>query len=210
MDERARVTILDKRAEWLQAHEGRNITSQFGEDGLIQALFGKIGQRNLWCLEVGANDGLYLSNTKWMRDAGWRAVLIEAEQGHLAELVKQASAKVRVVQAKVCGVFGLDAVLADVTNRFNYNVPDDLDFGCIDIDGQDYHVWDGMGAYKPRVMLVEFQPLADPDFIPPLDGEGQAGLNAICELGRSKGYAPLLHTYCNVLFCRSDVWEGAR
>ena len=35
----------------------RNVTSQAGEDGLIQRIFSMIGAANKWCVEFGAWDG---------------------------------------------------------------------------------------------------------------------------------------------------------
>lgn len=199
------VTILDNRAEFLRAR-GENITSQFGEDGYTKALFNKIGAVNRWCFEVGAHDGLLYSNTKWMRDAGWNAMLIEADQEQAEKLTSLASATVQTVWRRVvpAGIDSLDCLLRDA----DLEIPTDLDFGVIDIDGQDYFVWEGMYVYKPRVLLVEFNYSNDNE-MPVFWGTGQAGLNPILELGRRKGYAPLLRTYCNVLFCRSDVWEVA-
>ena len=200
------VTILDPRAEFLR-DKGKNITSQFGEDGYIQALFERIGVTNKWCFEVGAHDGLYLSNTKWMRDAGWNAVLIESEIDRMPELEKHASDKVHVTKAWLDTGLTLDTVLDGVRWEHKADIPDDLDFGCIDIDGQDYYVWLDLVRYRPRVMLVEFSPYQEPEFLPKLNGEGQAGLVPIVNLARAKGYIPLLHSYCNLLAVREDAWK---
>lgn len=40
-----------------------NVTSQFGEDGIIEKILEVIGDANRWCVEFGASDGVYLSNT---------------------------------------------------------------------------------------------------------------------------------------------------
>ena len=78
------------------------------------------------------------------------------------------------------------------------------DLGVIDIDGQDYWAWFGLKSYRPRVMLVEFMYVNDnfknPDFIPQLNGDGQAGSEAIRKLGGFKGYTAVAETYCNLLF----------
>ncbi len=93
-----------------------------------------------------------------------------------------------------------------------------MDLGVIDIDGQDYWVWDGMERYRPRVMLVEHAAgthdqnkflKRDPTamFIPEQGDsqKGQASFAAIVELGQSKGYTPLAVTHCNVLFCLTEL-----
>lgn len=180
-----------------------NCTSQWGEDGLIAAIFGKIGAVNRWCFEVGAADGLIYSNTLSLRSNGWAAVLIEADEYQYGRLTYFESAKVRCVRERVTGK-NLDCILA------KHDAPRDLDLGVIDVDGPDYWVWHGMREYKPRVMIVEFSP----DHLHPAEhickddkatAEDQSGEAAIVALGSDKGYVHLGSTGYNSLFVRSDV-----
>ena len=194
------LTILDDRASWLSGCAD-NVTSQFGEDGLIAAALGRFGVVNRWCFEVGAWDGIKFANTKTLRDRGWDAVLIEANDGYYAELAKLAGEHIRCVYEKI-GPQSLDRILADA------GAPVDLDFGCIDIDGQDYWCWDGMKLFRPRLMLVEYERSKE-QHIPDFKAEnGQATLEPIVKLGRHKGYDALAATYCNVLFAREDLWPN--
>ena len=197
------VTVLDARAEWLEGQQ-RNDTSQFGEDGLIEAVLDRVGETNRWCFEVGASDGLFYSNTKRLRDLGWNAVLIEAD-GRLAEECRRfENDRVQVVHERIADG-NLDAILARCGS------PASPDLGIIDIDGQDYWAWKAL-VFRPRVMLVEFmylnENMTDPGFIPTQGGEGQAGFEAIVGLGREKGYAAIASTFCNVLFVDKDVWAS--
>lgn len=192
--------VLDQSAAWLDGKQ-RNDTSQFGEDGLIEAVFDKIGTTNQWCFEVGAADGLFFSNTKRLRDIGWRAVLIEADPLQADKCRAFANAKVEVVQQKV-KPDSLDHILAGV------GAPIRMDFGVIDIDGQDYWAWEGLRVFRPRVMLVECMYVGDLKFVPPVGGDGQAGREAIIRLGIEKGYVPLAHTLCNVLFADKKAWQS--
>jgi hypothetical protein len=189
--------ILDDRARFL-AGRGHNFTSQFGEDGLIKTLFEKTGITNRWTFEVGAADGLFYSNTKQWRDADWNAVLIEGIAENFVKLQVFASDRVRCVP-KMIGPHDLDRILAEC------GAPADLDFGVIDIDGADYYVWRGMEKFQPRAMLVEFSPYQSPHYLPDFGGPGQAGLNPLIALGEAKGYTALCHTYCNVLFLRTEL-----
>ncbi len=173
---------------WL-AGKGENIFSQFGEDGLINATFDLIGEQHRTCFEVGAADGLFFSNTKRLRDNGWRALLIESIADQFEKLVENAPESVCVHETITPNNF------AGLLQEF-----DNYDLGVIDIDGQDYWLWQSMQENPPRVMLVEFCPYVKEDFIPELDGKGQASLGPILDLGRSKSYQPVARTYCNVLF----------
>lgn len=197
------VKVIDERAAWL-AWRQRNDTSQFGEDGLIEAVLEQIGETNRWCFEVGAADGLFFSNTKRLRDQGWYAVLIEADERQATECRKFASSKVTVVHESI-GSGSLDAILA------RCQCPTDPDLGVIDIDGQDYWVFEGLQT-RPRILLVEFGYWNTTGRVPPKGSkevQDQAGLDTICDLGRRKGYCPVVHTYCNVLFVDAKVWESS-
>lgn len=187
------VSILSPGWDFLQGKQ-RNDTSQFGEDGLIEAVFARIGEQSRWCFEVGAADGLFFSNTKRLRDIGWSAVLIEGD-GTLAEQCRKfENDRVTVVQERI-GSESLDAILARAGS------PREPDLGVIDIDGQDYWAWKFLTA-RPRVMLVEYGYWNPPERIPePHEGtDAQAGCGALYSLAEEKGYIPLAKTYCNVLF----------
>ncbi len=195
------LTIIDPRAEFLK-NKQHNVTSQNGEDGLIAALFEKVGATSKWCFEVGAGDGVYLSNTKALRDQGWCAVLIEADDAKYAKLDHYASNSVTVMSRAIDPVTLNDCLLA--SDGIGY------DLGVIDIDGQDFWVWAGLD-HKPRVMLVEHHccGAGSCDELPPLDPASvypkQAGLNWMVRLAECKGYTPLLYTQCNLLCMANEV-----
>src|SRR5215471_16231243 len=54
------------------------VTSQDGEDGVIDEVLRRLGVSRGWCVEFGAYDGKTDSNT-WnlIHNGGWKAVLIE-------------------------------------------------------------------------------------------------------------------------------------
>lgn len=183
---------------WLEG-KSKNQYSQFGEDGLVAAVLEKLGEKNRWCFEVGASDGALFSNTKRLYEIGWRAVLIEADARHWPALdaLHEERPNVLVIKEKIGS---LDRIL------WRAGAPFDLDFGVIDIDGQDYWAWKEMERFRPRLMLVEFRnPNEQCDFsIPDFQGDGQANAEAIAGLGREKGYTLLATTYVNALFARNE------
>lgn len=194
------LEVFGEAYDWLIGWQ-RNVTSQFGEDGLIEAVFGRIGITNSWCFEVGAADGLYCSNTKTLRDAGWHSVLIEADPMQFAKLesLREPNALLfheAITQKNFEGLLQQTAL------------PSDADLGVLDIDGMEYWVWEAMRHYRPRVMLVEYAPWNPPGHIPAKDDCGpsdQAGKEAIKALGVSKGYRPICATHCNLLFIRNQL-----
>ncbi|WP_295399002.1 hypothetical protein, partial [uncultured Thiocystis sp.] len=70
----------------------QNIYSQNGEDGIIAEVLKRISRSSEldhWCVEFGAWDGVYLSNTyNLIKNKGYKAVLIEGDQKKHNELCK--------------------------------------------------------------------------------------------------------------------------
>lgn len=184
------VAILDEWAEFLRGTDC-NVTSQNGEDGLLSALFAKIGTRNKWCFEVGASDGREWSNT-WPLRGEWTRVLIEADEAKYAEMQKHACAR-EYLFCKRIKPHDLDFILRAV------DAPVHLDLGVIDIDGGDDKVWAGLTKYRPRVVLIEYNVAGDGMLSAPYSN-WQAGADTVIALGREKGYRPLVRTGCNLLF----------
>ena len=82
------MTNLPGRAafRWLEDRASRtdiNVYSQFGEDGILAAIFEKLGTCNKWVLECGASDGVFFSNSRKLIEEGWNGVLVEADRRSL-------------------------------------------------------------------------------------------------------------------------------
>lgn len=201
---RGHIACLDDRFLGIGT-QARNVYSQFGEDGLVGAVLDRIGVKNQWCFEVGAHDGECLSNTRNFREQGWNCLLVESNAEHFGKLAIHASDRVYCVHEHI-DRNSLDRLLGDC------GAPLDLDFGCIDIDGQDYWAWDGMVMYRPRVMLVEFALNENngPEDVPALGDttQRQATIGPILRMGRSKGYTAIAKTYVNAVFVRDSELSG--
>jgi hypothetical protein len=207
-----RVVNLDRRKPescYLQERR-RDINSQFGEDGVIEAIFEIVPPANRWCVEFGAWDGVYLSNTcHLVRDLGWHGVLIEGSAEKYADLRANYDglAHAHPIHALVGferGVDSLDDVLAGT------DCPRDVDLVSIDIDGADYHVWRSLARYRPRVVMIEFNPSVPNDVVFVQDRDMAvhqgASLAALVELGKQKRYELVATTNCNAFFVREELF----
>jgi hypothetical protein len=204
--------IDDRFAGFLASVKPYNYTSQFGEDGIIEAIFARIGETNRWLCECGAGDGLFMSNSRKLIEAGWNALLIEGDpvQADKLEWRYMGKPSVRTYTGMLGLDTGFDRILKAVgEQRGGGNAtPQDPDLLICDVDGQDYWLINQMLEYRPRVLMVEYDPNADLDFIPEPNGAGQAGLAAIIKLGCGKLYAPVCRTWCNVIFVRQDLADS--
>ena len=187
--------------EWL-SEAASNTYSQFGEDGIIDAIFRTIGVANQVCFECGAADGIFFSNSRRLIESGWSAVLVEADQEQFARLTANCDGfgeRVVCVRASVGVDLGLEEILDKV------DAPQDIDLVVIDVDGQDYHLFNSILRYCPRVVVVEYDPLADEDFIPGIGADGQAGLRAVRKLAAGKYYVEVCRTRTNLIFVRHPI-----
>jgi len=53
---------MQMKNDWLLDYR-KDVTSQTGEDGIIDKVFEIIGTQSKWCVEFGAYDGKFCSNT---------------------------------------------------------------------------------------------------------------------------------------------------
>ena len=185
-----------------------NITSQSGEDGVLEKLFETIGVENRWCVEFGAGDGKQNSNTwNFVNNHGWQAVLMEADRSEFEHLERRyrSNERVRTMQAIVekDGASGLATLLGRTA------IPKDLDLLSIDIDGDDYHVWESFEDYRPRVVVVEYNHTIpyDVSFVQAYQAKvrGGASLSALRDLGIKKRYR-LVYAYgSNAFFVDESI-----
>lgn len=186
-----------------------NTYSQFGEDGILESIFKKLKVKNPWCVEFGAWDGIAFSNTRSLIEKDWQAVLIEPNPRKFKELVKnnQQFPGVHLLQKFITlsGSDSLDTLLESTP------IPRRFDLLSIDIDGNDYHIWRSLKKYKPKVVIIEFNPTIPPDvkFIQPADFSVQQGssLKALYELAQKKGYELICCTEANAIFVDSKYFS---
>jgi hypothetical protein len=175
-----------------------NIYSQFGEDGIVDAILDVIGTTNRWCLDVGAADGLFLSNTRRLIKAlRWRAVLIESDYDKYKQLCERSNEAICInAFVEPTGPNSLDAILART------EAPKIFDVVSIDIDGADYAVWENMHNYIGRVVIIEHAYKGTDVTL------GQAPPFAMAELANRKGYEVVCRTECNSICVLKDLVKG--
>ena len=163
-------------------------SSQGGEDGVIQAIFDHIGVTNRYYVEFGCGDGVQC-NTAQLRRHGWQGLLMDG--------VAQPDTNNAVIHREWISADNINDLFG------KHGVPDEFDLLSIDIDGNDYWVWDAI-RYRPRVVVVEYNAnlAVDQSLTIPYSAEHQwdgsdhygASLLALARLGKKKAYTLV---YCN-------------
>jgi hypothetical protein len=185
-----------------------NTYSQNGEDGVIAAIFDRIGTTTRTCCEFGAWDGVHLSNCRRLILDGWSALMIEGDAERFRELVScyAGNPSVACVHRFVDdGPNSLDSIMREKGIG-------ELDFLSIDIDGLDYEIFAAL-TVRPRVICVEVNAGHDPESKARFgravaqDNVGQP-LRTFVETAEAKGYALACYTG-NAFFVRRDAAGGS-
>jgi hypothetical protein len=187
----------------------RRTYSQNGEEGIITEILRRISKDftlDRWCVEFGAWDGVYLSNTcKFIREDGYKAVLIEGNPEKISELEKNfPSNEIEIICKYVDfeGVNSLDTILSET------RIPSDFDFISIDVDGVDYHIFDSLKKYSPKIVCIEFNPSIPNmvDYVQPRDFRVNHGSSAkaLNRLAESKGYKLVSVLGYNLFFVKRE------
>ena len=92
------------------------------------------------------------------------------------------------------------------------SVPNDFDFLSVDVDGNDFHIWKAITKFKPKLILIEFNPTSSNrfDYVQPADPRcNQSSSPApLVRLGKEKGYELICVTGCNLLFVDERYFEN--
>lgn len=179
------------------AHES-NVYSQTGEDGIIRTICQALGINRGAAVEFGAWDGIYLSNTAALREAGWDVCLIEGDTQRFEKLSQQFGSQPNVVAVNAwvmpSGESTLDRIFAK-----HFSKP--IDVLSIDIDGDDYHIFASLQT-RARIIVIELNPTIPPpiDRPNPMGTAKGSSLAALARLGKEKGYDLVHATTLNAFF----------
>jgi hypothetical protein len=188
-----------------------SLFSQNGEDGVVAEILRRLGSGGRYFVEVGASGNE--ANCLLLADVfGWSGLFVEADQSECEFLAHRyaGAPKVRVVQQFVTRENFAESLRSE-------RVPTDFDLLSIDIDGNDYWIWDSIADYQPRIVIVEYNAGLDPasqlvqPYQPRVAWDSTsfygASLGALQKLGAKRGYR-LVHadlTGTNAFFVRSDL-----
>lgn len=196
-------TEIKLKNNWLSDYK-RKYASQRGEDGILEKIFEVLGTSQGWYVDVGAQ-GLDHSNTYNLFKKGWSGILIDADETCFQDLLKTyQGSKAFCMHERVepTGEKSLDNLLAKT------RLPAGFDLLDIDIDGNDYYVWESLIKYIPTVVLIEFNPIIKlDDYRQPVNGQGGSSLSVLTKLGKTKGYELVATTTINAFFVKRNLFD---
>lgn len=188
------------------------IYSQHGEDGILREIFNRIGTTSKTFFEFGAGAGSENNTIALLLD-GWRGWWIDG--GDYVEVYKYLFAT-SIEESKL--VVAKKMVTSQNVNSIvnELGISKEIDLISIDIDGNDYYVWQSLEAISPRVVVIEYNAAYPPDMhflqdesVPSWNGSNffGASLYTLNELAKRKGYTLVCCDLIggNAFFVRDDL-----
>lgn len=211
-----RIGIPMKQKDLLRMKEFK-VYSQTGEDGIIDYIFSRIKSTNKKFVEIGVEDGKECNTATLSRHFGWNGLLIEGNSKN----AKLAREYYKGFPVKVVSSFVTKENINTILKK--NGITGEIDLLSIDIDGNEYWIWNEIFEINPRVVVMEYnssfgnKPITinySPNFDrlkahPSMWYHG-ASLSALTKLGKSKGYILVgcCSTGFNAFFVRKDIAKG--
>lgn len=159
------------------------VYSQNGEEGILQEVLKRLKIEAGHAVEIGANNGIWLSNTAWLiKEKGFTGLMVEADYDLWEQCCKNWAGNNKV--KSTCSMAN--------PNNINAFVDDPCDVLSIDVDGIDYQIFQAMEA-KPKMVIIEIDSSIPPD-AERFNRQGGAGYLPMVKLAHEKGYFLLVHT----------------
>jgi hypothetical protein len=199
---------------------GFRVFSQFDEDGVLLFLLSAAGRGPRRVLDLGAGNGVHASNcANLLLNLGFGGVLVDGDPDKVSwgERFYAAHADTKERPPVTVTAFLTRDNVNDVVR--DAGLEGEIDFLSIDVDGNDYWLWEALECVQPRFVVIEGHPELgrgdhvmsyDPSFVwaaAAPDTRGGASLTALMRLAGERGYRPVgANKYgFNLFFARNDV-----
>lgn len=175
------------------------VFSQFGDDGIIQYLLHHLAIQSETFIEFGVED-YRESNTRFLLlNNNWKGLVLDQDEAAIQSIQRDSLYLLHDLTAAAA------FIERDNINQLftRYGFTGDIGLLSIDIDGNDYWVWDAINVVNPVVVVAEYNSLLgdshalvvpyDPSFYRTRAHYSNmyygASLKAFCLLAAKKGYA---------------------
>jgi len=134
---------------------GFRVFSQFEEDGKLLFVFSVLGMTNKTFVEIGSDDGVNSNSANLYFNFGWHGLFIDGNS-------KSISRGRKFFNKYPHPFFYKPNFICDLVKRENVNelikkggYEGEVGLLSIDIDGNDYWVWDAINTINPQVVIIE-------------------------------------------------------
>jgi len=127
------------------------VFSQFGEDGILQFLINNLDVKNKKFVEFGVED-YQESNTRFLLTNNyWDGLIIDSSRKNI-QAIKEDNISYASNLEAVCSFITKDNINDLLIKN---QMVGDIGLLSIDIDGNDYWIWEEINAVKPIIVVIE-------------------------------------------------------
>ena len=137
--------------------------SQNGEDGILLYIFSLLGTSNRRVVEICAGDGIECNAANLIINHGWRGLLLDGDpelvargRSFYATCPNTFVAPPTFVNAWITAE-NVDALVA------SHGFAGPIDLLSLDVDGNDYWLWNALTCISPTVVVLEFNGACGPE-----------------------------------------------
>lgn len=210
---------LEKSSSIFNKNEFK-VFSQWGEDGLIQYLLRFIHIENPIFVEFGVQNYLE-SNTRFLLvNNNWSGLVIDGDPENIS-YIKSSPIYWRHDLKAECAFITKDNINELLTSN---GLKNDIGLLSVDIDGNDYWVWNAIDVISPRIVVCEYNSLwgdtlsVTTPYLASFSRTKEhysnlyfgASITALTDLAKSKGYSLVGSNTAgnNIFFVRNDLLGG--
>lgn len=192
----------------------KKVYSLEGEEGILEFLLNKIPNKDKWIVEFGACDGIAFSNSLYfINDLGYSAILIEPDPEQYLQLEENMSKYPNVHSLKQFINKEGELSFDNTITRLNTAIPQNFDLLIIDVDNNDYHLWDSIKKYSPKIVMIEINNTQLPTFEKIAEynsefifGKHGSSIKSMTELAAKKGYKLIANISCNAIYIKEEYY----
>jgi hypothetical protein len=203
----------------IHANEFR-VFSQWGEDGIIQFLLNRVPIENKVFVEFGVGDYTESNTCFLLKHSNWSGLVIDGSEQYIQQ-IRQSELPWRHDLKTECSFITKDNINQLISS---HDITGDIGILSVDIDGNDYWVWQAIDCIQPRIVICEYNSLFGPEqkissiyddnfIINKAHFSGLywgASIAAFNHLAEEKGYSLVGSNSAgnNIFFVRNDVVQN--
>lgn len=193
------------------------VYSQWGEDGIIDHLVTRVTVTSRSFVEFGVENYVEANTLFLLKHRNWRGLVIDGSEENIATVKRSAEFWRHDLRAE-CSFITRDNINSIITR---HGLKGELGLLSVDIDGNDYWVWESIDCVNPCIVVAEYNSLFGPnaklsipykaDFVRTLADPSNmyygASIAALNHLAERKGYSLVAGNSAgnNVFFVRDDL-----
>jgi len=144
---------------------GFRVFSMNDQDGIIEEIFRRLAYNNIELsntfIEFGCDNGIE-NNTHYLLFKNYQGLWIEANNQHANFINSKFNYYLNNKQLTFLNTFVTKDNIDSILKQFFDKIKKDIDLLVIDLDGNDYYIWEAITSIRPKVICIEYNAAIKP------------------------------------------------